>query len=86
MASMLKIWLYGRCWNATVSSNSISNITNACYWVLKQVEGKSKKTFSRYIAVNENPLLTISTLEESYFLMKDGKIYKKLDRLPFIEL
>jgi hypothetical protein len=25
MASMLKIWLYGRCWNATVSSNSISN-------------------------------------------------------------
>jgi hypothetical protein len=38
-----------------------------CYWVLKQVEGKSKKTFSRYIAVNENPLLTISTLEKVIF-------------------
>jgi hypothetical protein len=43
-----------------------------------------RKLLADIIAVNENPLLTISTLEKVIFLMKTEKIYKKLDRLPFI--
>jgi imidazolonepropionase-like amidohydrolase len=42
-----------------------STITNAM--LLGIGSGKAKKTFSRFIAVNENPLLTISTLEKVYF-------------------
>jgi hypothetical protein len=46
-----------------------------CYWVLA-VSKNQRKLLADIIAVNENPLLTISTLEKVIFVMKDGKIYK----------
>jgi hypothetical protein len=35
-----------------------------CYWVFEEVVKSKRKLLADIIAVNENPLLTISTLEK----------------------
>jgi hypothetical protein len=42
--------------------------------------------FADIIAVNENPLTTIRTLERLFFVMKEGKIYKTKTSLHHISM
>ncbi len=52
--------------------------TNAFLLGIDNEVGQIKEGFlADIIAVNENPLVTISTLENVIFVMKDGVIYKK---------
>lgn len=54
-----------------------ATITNAQLLGISNEIGQIKETFlADIIAVNENPLQNIKTLEQVIFVMKDGKIYK----------
>ena len=54
-----------------------ATITNALLLGIANEIGQIKVNFiADVIAVNENPLVTIKTLENPTFIMKDGKIYK----------
>ena len=51
--------------------------TNAMLLGIGNEVGQIKENFlADIIAVDENPLNTIKTLEKVVFVMKDGKIYK----------
>lgn len=55
-----------------------ATMTNAMLLGLATEIGQIKESFlADIIAVNENPLQNIKTLENVFFVMKDGKIYKK---------
>lgn len=55
-----------------------ATITNAMLLGIDKEVGQIKATyFADIIAVDENPLQNIKTLENVVFVMKDGKIYKK---------
>lgn len=54
-----------------------ATITNAMLLGIGNEAGQIKENFfADIIAVDENPLITIKTLENVVFVMKDGKIYK----------
>ncbi len=54
-----------------------ATLTNAMLLSINNELGEIKPNFiADIIAVDENPLTTISTLEKIIFVMKDGKIYK----------
>lgn len=54
-----------------------STITNAKLLSLETEIGQIKENFiADIIAVDENPIDKISTLEKVVFVMKDGEIYK----------
>jgi imidazolonepropionase-like amidohydrolase len=54
-----------------------ATITNAFLLGIDNEVGQIKEGFlADIIAVNENPLLKINTLENVLFVMKDGVIYK----------
>jgi imidazolonepropionase-like amidohydrolase len=54
-----------------------ATITNAMLLGIGNEAGQIKENFfADIIAVDQNPLITIKTLEKVVFVMKDGKIYK----------
>ena len=60
-----------------VAAIQSATITNAKLLGLENEIGQIKENFiADIIAVDENPIDTISTLEKVTFVMKDGKIYK----------
>jgi imidazolonepropionase-like amidohydrolase len=54
-----------------------ATITNAMLLGIGDEVGQIKENFADIIAVDENPLTTIRTLEKVCFVMKEGKIYPK---------
>jgi imidazolonepropionase-like amidohydrolase len=55
-----------------------ATITNAMLLGIDNEIGQIKPNFiADIIAVDENPLLNVKTLENTFFVMKDGAVYKK---------
>jgi len=55
-----------------------ATIINAKLLNMENLLGQLKEGFyADIIAVNENPLDNITTLQNVIFVMKDGKVYKK---------
>ena len=55
-----------------------ATITNAKILLMEDEIGQVKKGFfADIIAVNDNPIKNISTMENVIFVMKNGRIYKQ---------